>query len=55
MITVEVYDDPNIVMNYCLFDDQRAANFPFNFQLIDRRFIFIAYFYLNKLISLCSH
>ncbi len=36
MITVEVYDDPDIVMNYCAFNGERAANFPFNFQLIDR-------------------
>jgi len=36
MITVEVYDEPNIVMNYCEFNQQSAANFPFNFQLIDR-------------------
>jgi hypothetical protein len=35
MITVEVYDEADIVMNYCVYGGQPAANFPFNFQLID--------------------
>lgn len=37
MLVVEVYDEAPITMQYCLYNNVQAAQFPFNFQFIQLR------------------
>ena len=37
MMVVEVYDDVKTTLKYCFYDNQPAAQFPFNFQLVQLR------------------
>lgn len=37
MLVVEVYDEAPITMQYCLYNNVPAAQFPFNFQFIQLR------------------